>query len=74
MREVVRHEQTGYLAPVRDTEALASYLDKLLGDADLRQRFGENGYQLIHRQFTLAHMAAGYREVYESALGALASR
>jgi glycosyltransferase involved in cell wall biosynthesis len=74
VREVVRHEQTGYLAPVRDTEALATYLDKLLGDPDLRQRFGENGYQLIHQQFTLAHMAAGYREVYESAIGALASR
>ncbi len=42
LRESVRHEQTGLLVP-RDAQAMAEALQRLLGDAPLRQRLGAAG-------------------------------
>lgn len=40
-REVVTHEVDGLLVPVKDAQALAQAIERLVGDAALRKRLGE---------------------------------
>ncbi len=42
-REEVAPEETGLLVPVNDAPALAQALARLVGDEDLRRRFGDSG-------------------------------
>lgn len=41
--EAVRDGETGFLVPPDDADALSETLQRLLADADLRRRLGENG-------------------------------
>jgi glycosyltransferase involved in cell wall biosynthesis len=52
--EVVVHEETGLLVPVRDVEALADSLERLVRDQDLRTRLGHAGRRRVETHFTLA--------------------
>lgn len=45
--EIVRHGETGLLAPVRDASALAGHVQQLLSDAQLRERLTEQAYRLV---------------------------
>jgi glycosyltransferase involved in cell wall biosynthesis len=51
-REVVHHEKNGLLVPVRDAGALATALERLLRDPDLRRRLGASGRQRAEREFS----------------------
>jgi len=50
-REVVRHDENGFLVPVQDAQALAGALRKLLTDPALRARLGTRGRELAQTQF-----------------------
>jgi len=66
-REVVRDGVNGLLVPVRDTAALATALRKLIDDAALRRRMGEQSRLRAETEFGLetviAQTLAVYREV-----------
>jgi glycosyltransferase involved in cell wall biosynthesis len=62
--EAVRNEETGLLVPSCDPTALAAGLRRLLGDADLRSRLGEQGRRLVLERFTAAHMARRFEALY----------
>ena len=66
-REVVRDGVNGLLVPVRDAAALAAALEKLIGDAALRCRMGEQSRVRAETEFGLetviAQTLAVYREV-----------
>jgi glycosyltransferase involved in cell wall biosynthesis len=68
-REAVEAGQNGLLVPPRDAPALAQALDRLIGDADLRQRFGTRSREIAQARFdaTRVHAAtlAVYRELLE---------
>jgi len=49
--EVVRHESTGLLVPEGDAAALAAAIQRLVDDAPLRQRLGEQARQFAARSF-----------------------
>jgi glycosyltransferase involved in cell wall biosynthesis len=51
--ELIEHGVTGWLVPERDRDALASALQQLIGDADLRRRLGEAGYARTTREFAM---------------------
>ena len=66
-REVVRDGMNGLLVPVRDAVALAAALKKLIDDAALRRRMGEQSRLRAESEFGLetviAQTLAVYREV-----------
>lgn len=58
----------GVLVPAHNPDALAAAMTELLLDADKRLRLGQEGREVIASGFTVNHMTARLREVYESIL------
>ena len=67
--EAIADGVTGLLVPVGDAAALAAAIDRLLGDAPLRQRLGAAGPAYVESDFTPPALAAGNRAVYRRVLG-----
>jgi glycosyltransferase involved in cell wall biosynthesis len=68
-REVVRDGVTGLLVPVGDAGALASGLEKLAGDPDLRERMGRAGRETVVRCHAMDRVCADIDSVYAHLLG-----
>jgi glycosyltransferase involved in cell wall biosynthesis len=68
LRDLVVHEETGLLVPPGDVAALREALTRLLGDADLRRRFGEAGRARIAEHFTWRRFADETLRAYDDAL------
>ena len=63
--EVVRDGVTGRLAPAGDTAALAARIEALLDDPALRLRLGEQGRELVLREFTAETMTRKTEALYD---------
>ena len=63
--EVVRDGVTGRLAPAGDTAALAAQIEALLDDRALRLRLGEQGRELVLREFTAETMTRKTEALYD---------
>jgi len=63
--EVVKHGETGFLAPERDCRTLARYLSLFLGDADLRHKFGVAGHQRVLQLFNLTKQTSALENIYQ---------
>jgi glycosyltransferase involved in cell wall biosynthesis len=57
LAELLRHEETGLLCPPGDSPALASALERLRGDDDLRKRLGTAARATAFRKHTWAAVA-----------------
>lgn len=57
--------ETGIVVPPEDSDALATAINRLLNDPDLRRRLGEQGRRRVEREFTLKSMADAVMRVYE---------
>jgi phosphatidylinositol alpha 1,6-mannosyltransferase len=68
LRDLVVHEETGLLVPPGDVPALREALSRLLGDADLRRRFGEAGRKRIAEHFTWQRFGDETLRAYEDVL------
>lgn len=68
-REVTITRQTGFLIPPRQVDPLADALIELAGDAQLRERMGQEGRGRFTEQFRHETMTRQLREVYERLLG-----
>jgi glycosyltransferase involved in cell wall biosynthesis len=64
MPEVVIDEQTGLLVPVRDPEALAEAILRLVEEPELARRLGENGRARMLERHTIQHTIDGVIEAY----------
>jgi glycosyltransferase involved in cell wall biosynthesis len=62
--EIIRHEETGFLAAERDWHSLAQYLATLLKDAALRERFGRAAREVIVREFNLERCTRRLEGIY----------
>jgi glycosyltransferase involved in cell wall biosynthesis len=69
LRDLVVDGETGILVPPRDVDALRAALTRLLGDRDLRRRFGEAGRRRIAEHFTWERYADETLRAYEDAIG-----
>jgi N-acetyl-alpha-D-glucosaminyl L-malate synthase BshA len=66
--EVVRHGENGFLLPVGDVKGMAAAALELLGDDDMRERFGRAGRRWVVDQFDQKTIVEKYRRVYRRAL------
>jgi glycosyltransferase involved in cell wall biosynthesis len=66
--EAIHHDETGLLVPSEDPRALADAIQRLLTDANLRRRLGEQGRQLVLQRFTAAHMTHAFESLYAELL------
>jgi glycosyltransferase involved in cell wall biosynthesis len=62
--EIVTNEQTGLLAPVRDSKRVALDLLRMLDNPNLRHRCTTRAYSLLERDFSVPVMAKAYDNVY----------
>jgi glycosyltransferase involved in cell wall biosynthesis len=65
--EVVEHEAEGLLVPPGDAGALAAAVERLVGDAGLRQRLGDAGRRRVERDFSDERMVDRYEETLREA-------
>lgn len=68
--EAVAHGETGFLAPERDEETLATYLVQLLRDRVLQARMGDAGRRRAECLFDCQTQARVLEGLYERALSA----
>ena len=61
--ELLEHGRCGVLTPPQDSIALANEMNRLLGDAQLREHLGQQAKVGLER-FTVAHMTEQVMEVY----------
>lgn len=52
MPEIIKHGINGFVAPVRDFEAIAAKICQLLDDVKLKERFGYTGREMVESQYT----------------------
>lgn len=67
-REIVHDGRDGLLVPPGDPEALASALDRLLEDRDLRERCARAGLQRVASRFAHDRQVSLTERVYDSVL------
>lgn len=67
-REIVRHQENGLLVPTRDVAALATAIERLLRDPNLRQRMGERGRMIAVNEFSIQSVVRETLGVYEELL------
>lgn len=65
---VVRHGENGFLVPVKDSEALATAIQALLEDKNLRRKMGAAGRARAMREFSQWRVARQMLDVYHALL------
>ena len=63
-KEVCIENVTGFLLRPGDWPGLTARLLQLAGDADLRERFGKRGQQLVKEQFGVERMIDDLHKLY----------
>ena len=64
-REIVRHNENGFLIPPRDSKSLAGALKVLIKDPELRARMGVRGRKIVEAEFSEEIVVKQTMEVYE---------
>lgn len=64
--DAVVENETGFLVPVRDPDALAPAILTLAGDPGLRRRFGEAGRRRVEQLFSLQACVDRYERLYRA--------
>jgi glycosyltransferase involved in cell wall biosynthesis len=64
-REIVRHDESGWLVPPADPRALADAIRMMWNDAGLRDRLAEGGRRRILEEFSWRKAAEQTVAVYE---------
>lgn len=67
--ELVVNGENGILVPPRDIRALVEAIAELSESSDKRRIMGENGRQIVTKQFSIEKMIRDYEEFYDSCLG-----
>lgn len=63
-RDAVIDGQTGFIVPVKDSDALASKLKVLFDDAPLRKRMGENARRFAEEKFSIEDVVKTHLKIY----------
>ena len=68
IREIIRQDQTGWLAPPRDHKAFAAALCDALDNPDRAAAMAQAAHDLVRTEFDVNNTTAQIQEVYESLL------
>ena len=63
--EVIRHQQDGLLVRCGDVGGLATALDQLIDNPDLRQKLGTSGRERIRHEFRWEDKLSRVRQIYQ---------
>ena len=63
--EVVEHNKTGYLSPIRDVQGLSRQVIELLQDPELIKRFRQASRERIEKHFSFADRVKRMEDYYE---------
>lgn len=66
LREIIRHNQTGYLVPPRDARALAGAIVAMMSDPDTRARLAQNAYACATQDYTWTSVACRTAAAYRA--------
>ncbi|MBB1087414.1 glycosyltransferase [Lysobacter sp. SG-8] len=66
--QLVRDGVTGCLVPAADVTEMATAMDRLAGDAGLREQLGAAGRRRIEAEFSLETMVRAYERLYQRLL------
>ncbi len=66
--ELVEDGVTGLLVPPNNAQALATAIERLASDSDLRQSLGKNGRQRAEQRYSLENCAGRMAKVYRRAM------
>ncbi|HTU24669.1 MAG TPA: glycosyltransferase family 4 protein [Pirellulales bacterium] len=66
--EIVRHEETGLLAPPGAADAMARHITTLVRDPELRARYGAAGCTRAHQLYSIEACVEGIIRIYRAAL------
>lgn len=66
--EMVLHEETGLLAPIRDPEALAKAMIRLMTDEKAATSLAANARHLVETEYTVDKMVERTRQAYQDLL------
>lgn len=69
--ELVRHDATGFLFEPKNVLELSSHIKVLLGDADLRVRFGREARRIVETEHSIERHGSELLSLYESLTPAL---
>jgi glycosyltransferase involved in cell wall biosynthesis len=69
LHELVREGVNGYLVPIKDPNALAEALARLIDNGYERRRMGRESRKLAEREFAWDYIAQQYVKVYEQVIG-----
>jgi glycosyltransferase involved in cell wall biosynthesis len=72
--EAVRDGETGFQVPPRDVPATAAALDRVLGDAQLRQRLARAARERVDEYFALDRYLDRILAVYAQAIAGAAGK
>lgn len=64
INNMITHGETGILVPVKNMEELANAMEKLLQDANMRDRLGRNAVEYARRHFTSQAMFIKYEQLF----------
>ena len=70
VKDWLRHEETGLLVPVKDTQAFADAVIRLLDDDELRIRMGKRAREVALAEFSEEVHIRKLIQIYERALDA----
>jgi glycosyltransferase involved in cell wall biosynthesis len=65
IKSTVRHEETGYLVPPKNPEALANRLAELLGDPARLAQFSEQALERAEAYYTWRRVVDDIAEIYD---------
>ncbi|MFH1561093.1 MAG: glycosyltransferase family 4 protein [Patescibacteria group bacterium] len=68
VNEVVRHNETGLVVPIKNPKAIADSIVKLRMDTKLRRRLIDNGYRLVDEEFSLHKQVDKIELIFENLL------
>jgi glycosyltransferase involved in cell wall biosynthesis len=68
--ELVRDGETGFLFNPKDAQELSSRIRTLLGDSDLRKKFGREARRIAETQYSLTRHGASLLSLYENLIAA----
>lgn len=64
--KLIKHEQTGLIIPLEDSQALAQALTRINTDAQLAQQLATAAHQLMRENYSSEAMCKRYLEIYQS--------